>query len=189
MRKLLLVVTAIIFGVTTYAQHLSFMGVPIDGSRSRFVSELRCKKRLQKADFYSKGYPLLTGEFAGYDVTILPLAYDNNKVWTVAVDFGATMSWEYLKYQFYDIVGKLTEKYGSPALIKRENPEPYTEGSHKEFEGVTRGVVDWRAEYHLDNGRIVIYFVRKNNDGCSVQMSYTDRINEQKRSESMMNDL
>ena len=188
MKRLLLIAAVILVGLTASAQHLTFMGIPIDGNRGHFIRELMFKKNFKKSEYYSKDYPILQGKFAGENVLVLPLVYGKNKIYRVGVDFNETKSWYRLKTQFDNLVSKLTEKYGEPISVEKNNQEPYTDGSGKEIDGLYKGLVDWKAQFLCPNGYILVYFSVQAS-GCSVLISYTDSINEKKMSESALNDL
>lgn len=186
MKRLLLIAAVILVGLTASAQHLTFMGIPIDGNRAHFIRELMFKKDFKKSDFYSKEYPYVQGKFAGDNVLVSALTYGKNKIWRVGVIYDKTSHWSTLKSQFNTIVGNLTEKYGEPISINKDNPEPYTDGSGKEMDGLSRGLVTWKADFLVyPYGYILVYMVE---DG-KIIVSYTDTINEKKKNDAVQNDL
>lgn len=193
MKRLLLIAAVILVGVTASAQHLTFMGIPIDGNRAHFIRELMFKKDFKKSEYYSKENPTLTGKFSERDVLVIPLAYGKNRIWRVGVMFDETQSWRILKSTFNTLVDELTTKYGSPSSVRRDTPDPYFDGSGKEMDGLRYGKVDWQAEFITPNGYISVFFSTKialnGTFKGMVTLSYTDGSNEFKKMTSAMNDL
>ena len=127
MKKLLLTICSSLFCVLSYAQteHLTFKGLPIDGSKQEFVKEL------QRQGYVYVDDDILSGTFIGRDSYVF--IYDTpitNTVWQVGVLFKSTYdTWSLIK-RIYDEVfffaDAKTLKLPDDELItelKEDNPE------------------------------------------------------------------
>lgn len=120
MKKLLLTICSSLFCVLSYAQteHLTFKGLPIDGSKQEFVKELQ-----------SQGYnvpkmgddDILSGTFIGQDSYVF--IYDTpitNTVWKVGVLFKSTYdNWSTIKRVYDDLVDVYTKNMVLLSLIRK----------------------------------------------------------------------
>ena len=117
MKKLLLTICSSLFCVLSYAQteHLTFKGLPIDGSKQEFVKEL------QRQGYVYVDDDILSGTFIGRDSYVF--IYDTpitNTVWQVGVLFKSTYdTWSLIKRIYDDLVDVYTKKYGALSLIRK----------------------------------------------------------------------
>lgn len=102
-------------------EHLSFKGIPIEGSMTTFCQKLKAK------GFTSIGrdnnITLFTGDFTGRKATVGVTATDDGKnVFAVIVFFDPSGEWNTLvnTYDYYKDL--YTRKYGSPTVSKENNP-------------------------------------------------------------------
>ncbi len=122
MKKILVVLAAIFIAINVMAEeHLSFKGIPIEGSMTEFCQKLKEKgftpiKRENNTAFF-------TGNFTGRQSTIIVIATDNGtNVFSVNVFFDPNKEWNILvdTYDYYkDLYSK---KYGEPSFSKESNP-------------------------------------------------------------------
>ena len=117
MRTLFLSFLAVIMAMSTFAQtseHMSFKGVPIDGTLNEYVAKMK-----QSGFQYlgaEDGTALLNGDFAGYKnchvaVTTLKKI---DLVHKIGVIFPNQETWSRLSSNYSDLKQMLTEKYGNP---------------------------------------------------------------------------
>lgn len=102
-------------------EHLSFKGIPIEGSMTTFCQKLKAK------GFTSIGrdnnITLFTGDFTGRKATVGVTATDDGKnVFAVIVFFDPSGEWNTLvnTYDYYKDL--YTRKYGEPTISKENNP-------------------------------------------------------------------
>lgn len=78
---ILLVLTAICLSFSSFAQSncITFLGIPVDGTKAEMISKLKAKG--YKYDAYND---YLAGEFNGTDV-LIAVQTINNKVWRIVV--------------------------------------------------------------------------------------------------------
>ena len=95
--------------------HLTFKGVPIDGTLKNFV------RRMEKAGFYHDGdkggAAILTGDFAGYKGCTITVSTLDQKdlVSHITVWFPQRETWGDLSGDYFSLKKLLTQKYGTPS--------------------------------------------------------------------------
>lgn len=122
MKKFLLSFTLLFTFTSIMAQdHLSFKGIPIEGSMFSFCQKLKAK------GFTSIGrdnnLTLFTGDFTGRNATVgVTSTEDGKDVFAVVVLFDPSGEWNTLvnTYDYYKDL--YTRKYGKPAISKERNP-------------------------------------------------------------------
>ena len=122
MRKFIVSFVFMVITLTSYAQsaseHLTFKGIPIEGSMTEFCQKLKSK------GFTSIGsennLALFMGDFTGRNATIGVTATDDGKsVFAVAVLFDPSGEWNTLvnTYDYYKDL--YTRKYGTQLFQKK----------------------------------------------------------------------
>ena len=122
MKKILITLTVLFAVIDIMAQeHLSFKGIPIEGSMTEFCQKLKSK------GFTSIGrennITLFSGDFTGRQATVGVTATDDGKnVFAVVVLFDPSGEWNTLvnTYDYYKDL--YTRKYGKPTISKENNP-------------------------------------------------------------------
>lgn len=122
MRKFLVTITLLFAVINIMAQeHLSFKGIPIEGSMTEFCQKLKAK------GFISIGrennITMFSGDFTGRKATVGVTATDDGKnVFAVVVLFEPSGEWNTLvnTYNYYKDL--YTRKYGEPTISKENNP-------------------------------------------------------------------
>ncbi len=122
MKKMIFSLCVILAAFTGYAQeHLSFKGIPIEGSISTFCQKLKAKGLVQ---IHSEdNIRLFSGDFTGRDASIGVIADQSGKnVFSVVVILPKSEEWNTLvsTYEYYKDL--YTEKYGKPTFCKENNP-------------------------------------------------------------------
>lgn len=153
MKKLFLTLIISFIAVCGYAQeHLSFKGIPIEGSITSFCQKLKAKGLTQQ---HSKdNMRLFTGDFTGCEATIGVIADQNGKdVFSVVVLFPSTKEWNQLvsTYDYYKDL--YTEKYGKPSFSKEYNPSRMNDNSSKMI-ALDGGIVTYASVFEAPGGNI-----------------------------------
>lgn len=122
MKQLIISLCVMLATLTGNAQeHLSFKGIPIEGSISTFCQKLKAKGLTQVHS--EDNIRLFTGDFTGRDATIGVIADQTGKnVFSVVVLLPKSDEWNTLvnTYEYYKDL--YTEKYGKPTFNKENNP-------------------------------------------------------------------
>lgn len=172
MKKIILLL--LLFPTIVFAQHLKFMGIPINGDLTSFGKQLQSKGfKIEKTE---NGHMTLSGKFAGEKVELLVRSSMKTKsVCGVVVLFDQKTSWPALKSQYE----RLKENYSSKYKILKEYhffKDPYYEGDGYEMSAVRIGKCMYCAFYKLEYGRILLTIYES---GC-VMAAYEDKQNTEK---------
>ena len=95
-------------------EHLSFKGVPIDGTLSSYVAKMRAKGFTSMGT--SDGVAILKGDFAAHKSCTIVVATMQNKdlVSRIGVMFPEQEQWQYLYNDYAELKKLLSIKYGEP---------------------------------------------------------------------------
>lgn len=122
MKKTLFILIALLTSINLMAQeHLSFKGIPIEGSMSSFCQKLK-EKGFIPID-RDNNLTLFSGDFTGRKATVGVIATEDEKdVFAIAVFFEPSGEWKTLvdTYDYYKDL--YTQKYGKPSISRENNP-------------------------------------------------------------------
>lgn len=194
MKRLLTMLLMAVMFVSAYAQdeaeHMTFMGVPIDGPLDEFVNKMK-----QKGFTYLKednGLTFMKGDFTIYnDCKLLvssPEASDD--VCCVVVVFPPQQDWASLEADYDWLKSMLTKKYGEPANSIEEFGgflPPITD-SDKMYK-LQNNECQWKTIFYFPNGRIDLSIEDSGNMLTNVYLYYYDEINMQRALTDAMDDL
>ena len=162
----------------TESPHLSFKGVPIDGTLDEYVQKMK-----QKGLAYlgtDNGIAILTGEFASYKGCVIGVATLQQKdlVSKITVIFPYCETWTSLINNYYSIKEMLKEKYGEPAEVIEQfqgNTEPDDDLS--KMRAVQSDSCTYVTTFVTGKGNIQVYISRNSAMRCCVLLSYFDKYN------------
>lgn len=174
-------------------QHLTFKGIPIDGTQDEFGRKLEAVgfeyNYKSQGSYWYKG-----GSFAGYsDCEVIVKAYDN-LVYEVVVLLPIKYKWSHLYGDYSSLVYSLTKKYGEPIYKTEEfvNTPRYIDISDDNDK--YSEVKDSHCKYYCAfrdapglgyNGTIHIEIKATGRVG----LHYTDWYNEYLKEQAVINDL
>ena len=165
--------------------HLSFKGIPIDGSMEAF------SKGLVDAGYRQAGGGVYVGFFAGVEnAAVVPVAF-SGKVWKASVFLPALATWSGVKEQYRKFKDQFAWKYVvAPSVVKESLSMKYREGSGQEMWGFESGMSVYKTVFEFPDGQIVLYIAYdKASGGMRVCIDYIDRVNELLKEENDMKDL
>lgn len=172
------------------SKHLTFKGVPIDGTLVDFVSKMK------KSGFTHKttkdGVALLEGDFASYKGCIVGVSTLKQKdlVNKIAVVFPDRETWSTLSSNYFGLKELLTEKYGNPSDVV-EKFDSYSEP--KDDESKMYEVKFDRCKYYsiweTDKGEIRLSIDHNSVTSCFVKLAYFDKINSEAVKKQALDDL
>lgn len=176
---------------TTEEQHLEFMGIPIDGTLNAFARKLQAKgmKIIGRED---NGIAL-SGNFAGYNDCFIAILSDpsGKTVWKAGVFFTDYDSWSSLSSCYFRLKDMLTQKYGTPYNCVEEFQsitQPNDDFTRMLYTKMDQ--CNYASLFEMPEGYIILDIVNGiTTPDPSVRLTYTDRINEQKKDRSAMDDL
>lgn len=162
----------------TESPHLSFKGVPIDGTLNEYVQKMK-----QKGFDYigtEDGIAILTGDFAAYKGCTIGVATLKQKdlVSKITVIFPNCETWSALTNNYYSLKEMLTEKYGKPADVT-EKFQGYSEprDDNSRMHEVKMDRCKYITTFETPKGSIQLYIGHNSMMSCYVLLSYFDRIN------------
>lgn len=155
MKKIFVTLAVLFAAINTMAQeHLSFKGIPIEGSMTDFCQKLTAK------GFTSIGHEnsitLFSGDFTGHKATVGVTATDDGKnVFAVTVFFDASDEWNTL-VNTYDYYKNLyIRKYGEPMVSKENNPA-HSDSNIALMAEVQQGTVEYDSAWKVRGGGILL---------------------------------
>lgn len=169
--------------------HLTFKGVPIDGSLKHFI------KKMENVGFEyigdNKGVAILKGDFAGYKNCIIGVTTLQNIdiVNTIGVVFPKCSEWVGLEQNYNSLKNMLIQKYGNPAEVveKFEGIGPVVDSNDKYYK-LQMNQCTWYSLFETIKGNILLSI--KNTDfDTYVLLNYFDKINSEIVQSAAMDDL
>lgn len=180
MKRILISLMVSLFALASFAQddsqHLSFKGVPIDGTYKSFTAKLK-----QKGFKQDPSDPrFLLGNFAGYsDCKVVTLSDEQKDlVYGVGVIFQETNSWQILYSNYSSLKTMLTTKYGEPYQEIEEFQRPYSaDDDNSKIYEVKMGRSNFKTVFANKIGQIVLQITQVEHLICYVSLSYIDNAN------------
>lgn len=162
----------------TDSQHLSFKGVPIDGTLDEYVQTMK-----QKGFDYigtEEGIAILTGDFTAYKGCTLYVATLKQKdlVSKITVISPNCETWTTLANNYFSLKEMLTEKYGKPADVTekfRSYSEPRDDNDR--MYNVKMDRCKYVTTFETPKGDIQLSIGHNSVMSCYVLLSYFDKIN------------
>ncbi|MBO4306694.1 MAG: hypothetical protein J5848_00070 [Bacteroidales bacterium] len=178
-------------GLSASAQtgHLTFKGVPIDGTLSEFVGKLKQKGFTHVGS--EQGVALLQGEFAAYKgCTVFVYEHQSGLVNRVGVMFPDRDTWSLLYSDYSNLKEMLTQKYGKPTE-ETEEFQTYSaplDDNSRMFE-VRMDRCKYICDFTTENGVIELRISHNSVISCFVVLLYVDAENESKVQSNAIDDL
>lgn len=181
MKKILVTFLLSFAGLMSYAQsspHLTFKGVPIDGTLNQFVQKMKQKGFASLG--MQDGFTVLSGDFAGFKGCYVGVATLSQKdlVNQIVVLFPECNTWSSLYENYSSLKELLTEKYGKPADVT-EKFEGYTtpRDDNSRLHAVKFDQCKYVTVYETDKGTIELSLSHNETRACFVMLRYYDKIN------------
>lgn len=187
---LILSVFASFAQTTDSSKHLSFKGVPLDGTLEQYVSKMKKNgfSHLRTKD----GIAILRGDFAGYKDCYIGVSTLKQKdlVHKIGVVFPDKDTWSTLSGNYFDLKQMLTEKYGAPSDVV-EKFDKYSEP--RDDASKMHEVQFDRCKYHsiweTNKGEIQLSIGHNGVSNCFVKLVYFDKINSAEVKKQALDDL
>ncbi len=197
MKAVLTTIFCFVLTVTIFAQnntetteHMTFKGVPIDGTLNEYISKMK------QSGFTligtEDGVAMLKGDFAAYKGCIIGVATLKGKdlVSKITVIFPAQETWSSLSSNYYNLKELLTEKYGEPSEIVEKfdtHSEPYDDRDR--MHAVKMDNCKYYTIYELEKGSVQISIDHQSVISCFVTLTYFDKLNSEKVRQKAIDDL
>ncbi len=194
MKKAILFLVSILISVISFAQnnseHLSFKGVPIDGTLSEYVAKMKSAGFRYMGE--QDGTAILQGDFAGFKSCTVGVSTLKavNVVSTIGVIFPACEDWSSLERDYEHLKSMLSQKYGEPAEVVeqfqgRTTPNTNNEKLHELF----MDRCTWYTTYETSKGDIQLSLQKGDYGQYFVLLKYYDKINTDTVRSAAMDDL
>ena len=177
---IIFLVTFVFFAKSQTTEHLTFKGVPINGTLDLYVS------KMMQSGFINLGTKdntaILNGDFAGYKSCTIAVSTlkQKNLVYKISVIFPEKDTWSTLSGNYFDLKQMLTEKYGKPSDVE-ETFDGSSNTQSKDDNSKMHDVKFDRCKYYsiwqTDKGEIQLSINHQSVISCYVTLSYFDKIN------------
>lgn len=168
MRRLLITLILSLAVINIIAQeHLSFMGIPLDGSVTEFCKKLKAK------GFTKIGHKaIFSGYFTSRHATVYVIN-DGKIVNGVVVAIDESSEWNTL-VSTYDLYKDLyTQKYGEPFICQEYNPSR-GESNILLMHELGKGSVTYESCWQVTGGLIVLSISKLSHPNGTVIIKYMD---------------
>lgn len=156
MKRIIFLTVFLLISLASFAQtpteHLTFKGVPIEGSMAGFCEKLKTKGFTLIGQ--DNNITLFSGDFTGRKATVGVAATDDGKnVFSVGVLFDPSGEWNTLvnTYEYYKDL--YTRKYGKPTISKENNPA-HSDSNTALMAEVHQGTVVYGSTWEVTGGDI-----------------------------------
>jgi len=198
MKKIIILVIVVLSTMISIAQtqvntdssgHLTFKGVPIDGTLDEYVSKMK-KSGFTHQDTEDES-AILEGDFALYKNCIVGVSTlkQKNLVSKIVVKFPDRDTWSSLSSNYFNLKEMLTEKYGKPSecVEKFQSYTPSDDGS--KMTQVQLDACKYYTTYQTEKGTIQLSIKHDDITRCFVRLVYIDKINSETIKKEALNDL
>lgn len=168
-------------------EHLSFKGIPIEGSMTTFCQKLKAKGFTQTGR--ENNATFFTGDFTGRQATVGVGATDDGKsVHSVVVLFDENSEWNTLvnTYDYYK--GLYTRKYGEPTACREYNPSTYDSNISLMYE-LGQGTVTYASSWTVTGGTIELSIEKFGYSNGIVIIRYRDAQNIETKIQKDLEDI
>ena len=191
MKKIIMTLACLIITGTMFAQeHLTFKGVPIDGTLREFINAMVDAGCEYDREIKNEAC-LLWGKFAGYEecLIVVTTSENNNVVSTVEVTLPDRETWTSLKQDYDALKIMLTTKYGTPSKSEEKfNGDKFNGdvGSYNNYfvmEALKEKEYTWYTTFSTKLGDITLSIEEgSENHTGAVIITYTDKLKSKKPS-------
>jgi hypothetical protein len=170
------------------SKHLSFKGVPINGTLAEYVSKM--KKNGFTHKLTKDGIALLEGEFASYKNCSVGVSTLKQKdlVNKIVVLFPERNTWSSLSSNYFNLKDLLTEKYGTPSESVEEFSTSVDDDGSKMIQAEI-GACNYHTTYITDKGTIQLKIEHDGALRCYISLAYFDKINGEVVKKQALDDL
>ena len=192
MKKLIVTLAClVIMGSIKAQEHLSFKGVPIDGTLKQYTAAM-VKAGFKSEGTTSNGIALLIGDFAGYKDCIVGVSTlgSCDVVNRISVLFPEKDTWSTLLYDYENLKELLTVKYGEPDYNVEMFTNYHGNDSRLKMYAINDREIEWYTIFSTELGEIELTLVGGTYDyQARVRLSYTDKANSETVRQNVLDDL
>lgn len=194
MKRIVFLFTFLYITLASFAQdgneHLTFKGVPIDGTLNSFVAQLKQKGFTHIGT--NDGVAMLSGDFAAYkNCTIGAVSLkERDLVCKVAVIFPSRDTWSSLETNYQSLKQMLTKKYGEPSdCVETFQSYSQPRDDNSKMHELKMDRCKFYTIFETEKGSIELQISHQSVSECYVVLSYYDAVNQQAIMSDAMDDL
>lgn len=172
------------------SKHLSFKGVPLDGTLDQFVSKMKQSGFTHVST--TDGVAMLQGDFAGFKGCLLGVSTLKQKdlVYKIGVALPSRDTWSTLSGDYFELKQLLSEKYGTPTTIVEKFDSEYSSSDDQlRFFDVKFDKCKYYSIWTTDKGEIQVSIDHKGTLKCFVKLVYLDKVNGEAIRKNALDDL
>lgn len=175
--------------VSDTSKHLSFKGIPLDGTLEQFV--LKMKKNGFEHIATNDGIAMLQGDFAGSKNCIIGVSTLKQKdlVHKINVMFSEKTTWSTLSGNYFEFKQLLIEKYGNPNDVVEKFDTKYETRDDLKIYDVKSDRCKYYSTWETDKGKIELSIDHDKLGVCFVRLVYIDKINSLTIKKQAIDDL
>lgn len=169
-------------------EHLSFKGVPIDGTLQEYIQKMYEKGFICKSK--KNGIAEMYGDFAGFKSCMIRVSTLNDKdlVNTITVIFPQRKNWTELMTDYNTLKTMLTEKYQkSSEVVEKFNR--YVSSDFSKMTALKSGEIEWYTDFKTDLGLIKLSIISMPTIEGAVILKYFDNKNSKIIHDAAIEDL
>ena len=186
-----LVCLVIMGGVMAQEEHLSFKGVPINGTLKQYTAAM--VKAGFKSEGTQDGLSLLSGDFAGFKGCIVGVSTLTNcdVVNRIVVLFPEKDTWSSLMGDYEHLKSLLTTKYGEPDVVQEyfTGYAGRTDSDAIKMSALHSEELEWYTIFKTELGNIELSVVSASYGKGMVRLGYYDKKNTETVTQSALDDL
>lgn len=188
MRKFFLILFFLTITLIGNAQeHLSFKGIPIEGSLSSFCQKLKAKGFTQIDK--DNNVTVFKGYFTERKAVIAVGATDYGKnVHSVAVMVEESSQWKSLEDTYDYFKSLYTRKYGHPVKSREQNPSP-SDDNYLLMHELKEGKVNYESLWSVPGGNIELSIMKWEYLKGIVRILYRDSLNAEIKIQKELEDI
>jgi hypothetical protein len=197
MKKIIASLLFTVIVMTSFAQvkqdtskHLSFKGIPIDGTLDGFILKMKNSGFTQIR--MEDGVAILQGDFASYKSCLVEVSSLKTKdlVRKIAVRFPDSDTWAILSTNYFNLKEMLSEKYGnfsdsSETFQSHSQPQ----GDFLKMSYTKSDLCKYYTTYKTGKGSIHLSIEHDQLLRCFVKLVYSDKINSETVKKQALDDL
>lgn len=171
------------------SKHLSFKGVPIDGTLTEYVAKMKNSGFTHKST--KDGTAILEGDFAAYKNCTVGVSTLKQKdlVSKIVVIFPDCKTWSSLSSNYFNLKELLTEKYGQPSESVEEFQSYTPEDDGTKIAKVQLDACKYSTIFKTEKGTIKLAIGHSDLRSCFVTLAYFDKINSESIKKQALDDL
>lgn len=176
---------------STETQHLTFKGVPIDGTLKEYVEAMKKAGFIYK-EKTSDGSAILTGDFAGYKNCSIKVSTLHNcdVVNKIFVQFPDKNTWSSVIGDYEQLKSLLTKKYGKPQKCSERFTNYKGNNNYLIMHSLHAGEYEWHTTFLTELGDVELSIIEGTQYMTgAVRLTYYDKINSVKVNNSAIDDL